>query len=78
MLVSAMAPPGGGRNELSSRFIRHFNIVSIESFDDDLMRSIFQPIVNSYFDKSGFMTDYAKYSTVRICDNSYNNQKSMI
>jgi dynein heavy chain len=27
MILACSAPPGGGRNELSQRFTRHFNIL---------------------------------------------------
>ena len=57
-----MVPPGGGRQNITSRFSRHFNLLSIESFDDDLIRSIFQPIMNWYF--SGLAMEYSRFSTV--------------
>uniref|UniRef100_A0A8C4VEP1 Dynein axonemal heavy chain 3 n=1 Tax=Falco tinnunculus TaxID=100819 RepID=A0A8C4VEP1_FALTI len=41
LLVSAMGPPGGGRNDITGRFTRHLNIVSICSFDDDILTKIF-------------------------------------
>jgi dynein heavy chain len=63
-VLCAMIPPGGGRQNISNRFSRHFNLLSIESFDDDLIRSIFQPIMNWYFNTSGFASEYTKFSTV--------------
>ena len=48
-LVSAMGPPGGGKNPVTSRFLRHFNIISITKFSDDTMIKIFGNIVNHYF-----------------------------
>jgi len=64
IIVAALAPPGGGRNHVTSRLIRHFNVLSIESFDDDLMKSIFLPIINWHFSKSGFGPEYAKFCNV--------------
>ena len=63
LLIAAMAPPGGGRNHITSRFTRHFNVISIESFDDDLMRTIFLPVIDWHF-SNGFAQEYSKYSTV--------------
>ena len=64
VLMGAIAPPGGGRNNITSRFSRHFNILSIESFDDNLMRTIFVPIMQWYFQKSAFPESYSKYIAV--------------
>uniref|UniRef100_A0A8C4VID0 Dynein axonemal heavy chain 3 n=1 Tax=Falco tinnunculus TaxID=100819 RepID=A0A8C4VID0_FALTI len=44
LLVSAMGPPGGGRNDITGRFTRHLNIVSICSFDDDILTKIFTAV----------------------------------
>lgn len=66
LIFGAMAPPGGGRNNLTSRFTRHFNVLSIESFDDDLMRAIFSPIINWHFNTSGFPVEYHKFAPMII------------
>lgn len=51
LLVSGMGPPGGGRNTITNRFTRHFNIVSIDGFDDNTMTRIFSSIVDWHFAK---------------------------
>ncbi|XP_071813132.1 dynein axonemal heavy chain 3-like isoform X2 [Apostichopus japonicus] len=51
LLVCAMGPPGGGRNDITSRFTRHFNLISIDSFDDETMSKIFTSITDWHFTK---------------------------
>ena len=65
ILIAAIAPPGGGRNDITSRFARHFNILSIESFDDGIMRTIFLPVMQWHFQKSAFPEEYTRYINVR-------------
>eukprot|EP01135_Chromosphaera_perkinsii_P007265 Nk52_evm73s745 gene=Nk52_evmTU73s745 len=50
-LLGAMGPPGGGRNTITARFTRHFNIMGIDAFDPATMSRIFGTIVNYHFTK---------------------------
>ncbi|KAI5612480.1 dynein heavy chain 12, axonemal isoform X1 [Silurus asotus] len=56
-LIAAMGPPGGGRNAVTSRFLRHFNICSINAFSDDTMLRIFSSVVAFCFRNNGFPSD---------------------
>uniref|UniRef100_A0A8D2M718 Dynein axonemal heavy chain 3 n=1 Tax=Zonotrichia albicollis TaxID=44394 RepID=A0A8D2M718_ZONAL len=53
LLVTAMGPPGGGRNDITGRFTRHLNIVSISAFNDDILTRIFTAVTDWHF-SNGF------------------------
>ncbi len=36
--VAAMGPPGGGRNAVTNRYLRHYSVVSVTAFDTDNLR----------------------------------------
>jgi dynein heavy chain len=46
LFVTAMGPPGGGRNNVTSRYTRHFNMLSIVDFDDSTLKRIFSSILD--------------------------------
>ena len=60
-----MGPPGGGRNNITGRFTRHFNIISIESFDDNTLTRIFTTMADAHFSRGydGVFNRLGKVST---------------
>ncbi|XP_014652699.1 PREDICTED: dynein heavy chain 3, axonemal [Ceratotherium simum simum] len=65
LLVTAMGPPGGGRNDITGRFTRHLNIISINAFEDDILTKIFSSIADWHFGK-GFDVIFLRYGKMLV------------
>ena len=64
--VCSMGPPGGGRNTITPRYMRHFNVVAYTTFDDASMQRIFQTILDWWLVREGFDMSYMKLSSAVI------------
>ena len=51
--VTACAPPGGGRNAVTPRLFRHFNMIWIPSLSKKSMELIFSSILRGFLDLGG-------------------------
>lgn len=49
--VAAMGPPGGGRNPITNRLLRHFNMLTMTDMSDESCRRIFSTILGSFVSK---------------------------
>ncbi|KXZ54227.1 hypothetical protein GPECTOR_5g319 [Gonium pectorale] len=50
--VAAMGPPGGGRNPVTNRLLRHFNFLSFTEMSDNSVSRIFTTILGAFFRRS--------------------------
>jgi dynein heavy chain, axonemal len=46
LFLGAMAPPGGGRNDITDRYTRYFNLLYVTPFDEDSLSRVFGTIMN--------------------------------
>jgi dynein heavy chain len=53
-LAAACAPPGGGRNNVTPRFIRHFAMFCLPAPDERSLRAIFSQIMDGFTSKLEF------------------------
>ncbi|KAJ3073482.1 Dynein heavy chain 1, axonemal [Podochytrium sp. JEL0797] len=49
--VCGMGPPGGGRNPITQRMTRHFNLLSFVEMEDESLQRIFSTILGSFLQK---------------------------
>ncbi|XP_068632055.1 dynein axonemal heavy chain 3 [Battus philenor] len=61
LFVSAMLPPGGGSNLITSRLTRHMMLITLDSFEDNTLNKIFCTIMDWHFSK-GFPDALARQS----------------
>ncbi|KAK7898572.1 hypothetical protein WMY93_019425 [Mugilogobius chulae] len=65
LFMSAMGPPGGGKNDITGRFTRHLNVVSFDSFDDETLTKIFTAITDWHFSK-GFDASFYRLGKIMV------------
>jgi len=60
-MICSMGPPGGGRQEITARFLRHFNIIGYTELSDGSKSLIFQTILANFLSRiDGDVEDVCK------------------
>lgn len=66
VLICAAAPPGGGRSELSPRFMRHFNVLCMPEAGHSSISGIFRSIVDGFLKHAKFTSMITKMSSFLV------------
>ena len=49
LMFCAMGPPGGGKSIITSRMVRHFNLLAYTELDEISIKSIFNSLMKYFF-----------------------------
>lgn len=60
--LAAMGPAGGGRNPVTSRYLRHFNLVSVAQVANKTLATIFQTMLDWHLATGGFSKEVSALS----------------
>jgi dynein heavy chain len=75
IMVCACGPPGGGRNEVTARFTRHFNTITYADLETTTMELIFETILANFLKFGGYaeevkgMAHQMVHSVVEVFNN---------
>ncbi|XP_067839723.1 dynein axonemal heavy chain 6 [Heptranchias perlo] len=64
-IAAACAPPGGGRNPVTPRFIRHFSMLCLPTPSEHSLKQIFQAILNGFLAE---FTQDVKHCSISIVE----------
>jgi len=72
--LAAMGLPGGGRSVISTRLVRHFNIIGYINISDNSIKQIFTQITNGFFEYNMINEEYKEKlpSLINCTVQSYN------
>lgn len=54
IFVTAMGPPGGGKNPITPRYLRHFNLIAINNFEESVLQRIFSKLMDWHLKRGNF------------------------
>jgi dynein heavy chain len=69
--ICAMGPPGGGRNPVTPRLMRHFNYLAFTELEDESKKKIFSTILDWWLEKAPSLKEHCS-TMVDACIDVYN------
>lgn len=70
--LAAMGPPGGGRNPVTYRYLRHYNSICLVPYDDNSLKRIYTVVVGWWLDSFSGRVRLLKQSLVDATVDIYN------
>jgi len=64
--IAACGPPGGGRNTITPRLVRHFNLLWVPQMSEAAMQGIFGSILSGFLGAHSFPTDVANLASTTV------------
>ncbi|CAM6109105.1 unnamed protein product [Calypogeia fissa] len=64
--AAAMGPPGGGRNSVTPRYMRHYNVLSILDLDDGSLSTVFNTIIDWWIRKAHLPHEVLSISSLLV------------
>lgn len=78
IILGAMGPPGGGRNEITNRLVRHFNVNCTFELNRETVTNIFLTILNHFLGSTNEKTRDSIHSIIQLQLNLFENIKSTL
>ena len=76
--IGAMGPPGGGKTQVTQRFVRHFNLVNFVPFDAASLQVIFTNILDWFLTPFPASIKRMSNSVVNSTIDLYNNVRKLL
>ena len=78
VVLATMGPPGGGRNQITNRLVRHFNIIAYAELQDSVIDHIYSTILTALLSKFDEPVRLAIGKVVGATINIYNDSKARL
>ncbi|RYY35898.1 hypothetical protein EON62_02155, partial [archaeon] len=66
VVAAAMGPPGGGRNFVPSRLLRHFRLLCVTELDERTLKGIFSTVMSWFMSKTSFPAEVSRLGDVVV------------
>lgn len=64
--LASMGPPGGGRNNVTNRYLRHYSVMSVVEFSQESLLRIFSTLAEWMFKRNEYDASITKYKNPMV------------